>query len=238
MCASAAAAQRATASQRSPQRKARTRPTTAIAATGVKTSRPLAGETSRPACPTPQGSEKRAGAAAEPVRERRAEGPGLYASTSTRPRARRTARTAGCAAASARAMATPSTAGQHDVGVARGHRQRERQAGASRPHGSSSARTRHSSARRQEQHGRGVLPERLARGPDGRAQREHDRGPEPLHVRAPPAAHGQEQHGRGRGRTGGDAASLPARAVPVSSRSNTTDASANTGAASTAESTG
>jgi len=67
-CATAAAASVPT-SQRSPRRNARTMPKTATITTGVKTSSPFAGDTSRPACPTPHGSLNRPRVPEKPCRQ-------------------------------------------------------------------------------------------------------------------------------------------------------------------------
>ena len=85
---------------------------------------------------------------------------------------------------------------EDDVGVARRDGEGQRQARAAGPRGVLARPNEAEHGRREEEDGRGVLPQRLARGPDARAQREDGCREHGLLDGAPPA-HGQEQDGRG-----------------------------------------
>ena len=85
---------------------------------------------------------------------------------------------------------------EDDVGVARRDGEGQRQARAAGPRGVLARPNEAEHGQREEEDGRGVLPQRLASGPDARPQGEDGRREHGL-LDGAPAAHGQEQDARG-----------------------------------------
>ena len=163
--------------------------------TGVKTSSPFAGETSRPRWPWPHGSENRAPLPLNPCRRgdpkyahwydeeqrRDGRGPGQERGDAPRPADR---------------DADHEHCDQDDVGVARGDGEGQREAGPAGPRRILLRQREEEQRDAEEQDRGGMLPERLAGGPHRRAEREHRCRPGRLDVRMA-ASDEQEQDGRG-----------------------------------------
>ena len=183
---------------------------------------PWPGETSRPRWPSPHGSEKRAPLPLNPCAQRRAEVRPLVREHERGDGRRPGHAAAGCAAASGPRCRRASTATSATSAWRAATARARGRPGAAGPDGRPPRpATRKSSAAHRNEHRRGVLPERLAGGPDAGAEREQ-RPPSSAASRCGrrrPTA--QEQDGGGERRRRATPPTCRPGRVPVSSSAKT-----------------